>query len=145
MVGCKAYPLAKKEEHKSKTEFTIPANSVFTFDNVTVTPSKPVSVIVEKVERKTTPPTLTDAAQASALEKFYLIGGILFVVACILFYRAHVKAGCFALIGAVCAPLLAKFYSSEAAQYVALASLCIAGALFVAWHLMKKKLETGNT
>lgn len=141
LFGCKT-PLVKKESTKSKTELTIPAGSVFAFEKGMLMVPSPVPVVKTEETSSIVPPSPVDVAKAGAIEKFYWLGGALFILACLLFYRAHVKAACFALAGALGTPLLAKFYSSDAAQYVALAALCIAGALFVAWHLVKNKLAS---
>ncbi len=137
-LGCKQ-GLAKKETHKTETKFVIPANSVFTFEKATLTVADSMPVKKTEETKSIIPPSPVDVAKADAIEKFYWLGGGLFLLACVLFYRMHVKAGLFSLGGALATPLLAKFYSSDAAQYVALGSLCIAGAFFFAWHIMKRK------
>jgi hypothetical protein len=142
-LGCRTQPPLRKEVSKSKTEFTIPANSVFAFERGTISVNKDIpvqnvsSLSVEKLDTD----GIVAKANADAISKFYVYGGVLALFGAFLLWRGHVKAGFIAIGGAILCPLLARFYSSEAAQNIALAAVCIAGALFVAWHILKNRLN----
>lgn len=140
--ACKQTPLIK-EHTKSKTEFTIPANSVLSFEKGTLTVNNnvPVKQEISSSLSKIDLDGISAKANADVISKFYVYGGILAFVGVLLLWRKHTKAGIVAISGALLAPLLARYYSSQAAQNVALATLCISGALFFAWHMVKKNLR----
>jgi len=140
-VGCRTQPPLKKESSKTKTGFTIPANSVFSFEKGTILMSEATAAKIDSrtVTESVDTSAIGATARANALYKFYIFGGILALIGAFLLWRTHGKAGWVAIAGAIGSPLLARFYNSETAQNFALASLCIAGALFAAWHIMKKK------
>ena len=131
--------------------FTIPKDSVFSFDpraqKLSLTVARDTAAAAHSSDEHATaakpsaPLSPVELARASTLAKFYWIALALGLLAGLFLWRAHIKAGVICGAGAVAVPILAKFFSSDAAQYVALAVLCVSSALFWAWHMMTARLN----
>lgn len=136
--GCRSGMTRIKEQ--KKTDLTIPAGSVFTFEKGVVAIPRDVPVSIVENNSKVSPPDPVEMAKGKFTEKMYWVGGGLFLLAAFFFWRAHVKAGVVCLVGAVFAPVVAKFYSSDIAQYIAFAAMVIGCTLFFAWQMVKKRI-----
>jgi len=147
-AGTVATP-AHVESTEQKFAFVIPKDSIFSFDpqskSMGLTFSRDVQATAVTTDEHATaaiptaPLSPIDIARASTLARFYWVALALGLLAGFLFYEAHIKAGVVAAAGAIAVPLLAKFFSSELAQYATLATVCISGALFMAWHFARAK------
>ena len=86
------------------------------------------------------PPSPLELAKGSGVKVFYFLAAFLALAAIGLAYVGHGKAAMFAGLGAVGIPAAIEFFSSGVALAIGTGAVCVAGALFAAWHLMRKKL-----
>lgn len=147
---------AKVETTQTETTVPIPANSQVSF--VAATPTEPAKTVitlaqpsiartVTKSEHITAPiaftppagPTLGEQTDANAVTRSYYFAGALGILAALLAYRAHVKAAVIAGLCALAVVPVTKFIGSTWGQFIVIAGVCIAGALFAAWHFMNDK------
>lgn len=98
-------------------------------------------------EKVSLPKTFLPPAAPSALEQanadgvtlsYYLAGGLLLLTLG-LAYTTHYKAAIVAGIGAVAAPIFARFVSEISALGIVAISLTGAVALYAAWYLLRRK------
>ena len=143
---------AHVENRSADFSFTIPKDSVFSFEPTLQTVSLKFSRDVpatasNRAESGTAaipvaPPSLSEIAKAGTLAKFYWLALGLAILSALFFWRVHLKAGFICAAGAIGVPMLGRFYSNEAAQYTALAIVCVAGTLVAGWHLMNAKYKS---
>ncbi len=149
---------ASSNVERSATETILPAGSVVTVTPADATNPERVEVKLSSASTLKTessrqiltgprahtppaPPSVREIANADGVAKSYWFAGALVLAAAGLAYTGHGKAALFAAAGAVAAPLLANFVASEIALRVVIGCACIAGSLFVAYHLMHRSPE----
>lgn len=107
----------------------------------------PVIRVTDRREHVTTPtayappagPTLSEITDADAVRRSYYYAAALVALAALLAYRAHAKAAIVAGLAALAVVPVTKFIGSAWGQGIVIAGICVAGALFAAWHFMEDR------
>lgn len=145
-TGPAAVP-AKVNTETTQTTIPFPPGAKITIETSPAQTMTPAAVITETRQQITAPtafappapPTAREQANADAVTRSYYFAGVLAILAGLLAWRAHLKAAGIAALGAIAVPLVTNFISSEWGQRVLIAVVCIAGALYAAWHFMNDK------
>lgn len=85
------------------------------------------------------PPTAAEAAIADGMRWFFAASLVCLVVAGLCVWSGHIMSGVMFGGAAVALPVLARFFSSNAAMTIAGILLGAGVAFFAAWHILKNK------
>lgn len=112
-----------------KITFALSSSSVFS----SVTDSQHVEGPIAQA-----PPSTVEIARGQAVLYSYALAGGLMLLALLLFYLEHGKAGAIALLGAGVVPVLSNLLSNSVALAIGGIALAISLTLYTAWHLHGK-------
>lgn len=126
----------------SVASVTLPTQETAGKIDVTVKGDSSINVISNhasiKGAQSFSPPTPSSQAVADSFKHFVFAGIGLAILAGLLFWAGHAKAGVIAGIGAISVPILGRLVMSEIAYGAFLLTLAISGTLFAAWYIIKR-------